>query len=52
VSGIECIDELVTIFRRNEEDTFSLFNYIQVRPLTIHGPITSITHEPITLLRV
>lgn len=31
VSGIENIDELVTIFRRNEEDTFSLFNYIQVR---------------------
>lgn len=31
MSGIENIDELVTIFRRNEEDTFSLFNYIQVR---------------------
>jgi hypothetical protein len=30
VSGIDNIEELMTVFRKNEEETFSLFNYIQV----------------------
>ena len=47
MSGIDNIEELMTVFRKNEEETFSLFNYIQA---SLSGVWCPLQPEPWDLL--